>query len=209
MKQRRATSGSSECDRAVHDAAAQGSSAGASGCSGDNGSRSSSLSSYLCRPVGAFLSDAPKKTAPPRGARVECYGPPFGMSPLNLSPSPRRVSSLGHGALTVIFSSSLVSRIGPNETAARAFNEVDARPRGEVLLSENRSRAPFGQGTAGSNEVPVDACGRVADRFRRRHFDAAPTTPDGARAPIEGRSRRTLGGEAQPWGKCNRAVEPY
>jgi hypothetical protein len=47
---------------------------------------------------------------------------------------------LGARCPTVVFFSSLVSRIRPNETAARAFNEVDARPRGEGSLSENPSR---------------------------------------------------------------------
>ena len=80
---------------------------------------------------------------------------------------------------------------------------------GKVPCPRTCRDAPSGPGTARSNEVPVIACGRFADCFRRRCFDPAPRTPGGAHAPGEGRSRRTLRGGAQPWGKRNRNVEPY
>src|SRR5947199_9452831 len=80
--------------------------------------------------------------------------------------------------------------------------------RGRFFVGTCRD-APSGPGTARPNEVPANACGRFADRFRRRCFDPAPSTPGGAHAPIEGRSRRTLGGGAYPWGKRTRNVEPY
>jgi hypothetical protein len=52
----------------------------------------------------------------------------------------REASVFLGGRPTVVFFSSLVWRIGPNETAARAFNEVGRKIAREVSLSEKPSR---------------------------------------------------------------------
>src|SRR6266404_97070 len=81
-----------------------------------------------------------------------------------------------------------------NETAAPAFT-LTGRETARGCRRTCRD-APSCSGTARSNEVPANACGRVADRVGRRCFDPAPGTPRGAHAPIECRSRGTLRGGA-------------
>jgi hypothetical protein len=88
------------------------------------------------------------------------------------------------------------SRIELNESLAPALGHRTQNRAGKVLCRRTCRDAPSGPGTARSNGGPANACGRVADRFRRRCFDPAPRTPGGAYAPIECRSRRTLRGGA-------------
>src|SRR5947208_5016145 len=83
-----------------------------------------------------------------------------------------------------------------NETPLRHLRRTTQDRAGKVLCRRTCRDAPSGSGTARPNEVPANACGRFADRFRRRCFGPAPSTPCGAHAPIERRSRRTLRGGA-------------
>src|SRR5947199_79392 len=102
------------------------------------------------------------------------------------------------GVHAVLTADDLPARMACSQTRDRA---------GKVLCRRTCRDAPSGPGTARPNEVPANACGRFAERFRRRCFDPAPSTPGGAHAPIAGRSRRTLRGGAYPWGKRTRNVE--
>src|SRR5947208_2182937 len=104
------------------------------------------------------------------------------------------------GVHAVLTADDLPARMARSQTRDRA---------GKVLCRRTCRDAPSGPGTARPNEVPANACGRFAERFRRRCFDPAPSTPCGAHAPIAGRLRRTLRGGAYPWGKRTRNVAPY
>jgi hypothetical protein len=55
---------------------------------------------------------------------------------------------------------------------------------GKVPCRRTGRDASSGAYTARPNEVPANACGRVADRIRRLRFDPAPATPRGPHAPI-------------------------
>ena len=74
------------------------------------------------------------------------------------------------------------SHIELNESLAPALGHRTQNRAGKVLCRRTCRDAPSGPGTARSNGVPANACGRVADRFRRRCFDPAPRTPGGAYA---------------------------
>jgi hypothetical protein len=117
---------------------------------------------------------------------------------------------LGARCPTVVFFSSLVWRIGPNETAARAFNEVGRKTaRGRFFVGEpvamrrpakvplDRMKFPLtlagGLRTAFADVISTPLPRRLAALVRRLKAD---------------RDERSRGG-AQPWGKRNRNVEPY
>ena len=69
--------------------------------------------------------------------------------------------------------------------------------------------APSNPRTAGRNEVPTDACGRVTGHIRRRCFNSSPGTAGGAHAPFECRWQQPLRRGIRSWGKYNKNAEPY
>src|SRR5438876_11835213 len=99
---------------------------------------------------------------------------------------------------------------GPERNRRSGIYDVGRKTaRGRFFVGEPVAMHRPAQVPLDRTKFPLTLAGGFAERFRRRCFDPAPSTPCGAHAPIACRLRRTLRGGAYPWGKRTRNVAPY